>query len=279
VAAVARGVLVCALVSFGASEVARAEGECADTGQAVQLATNAFEYRDFGQVVEVLKPCLHPSVRVADPKQRITARRLLGISLHVLGDTAGAKEEFAQLLQDDPQHVLDKAAVPPKVVATFETVRAEMKETLDRILKERGQRVDPDEPKKTVLVAVPPRWTLFAPFGVPQLSMDETSLGVVLGGIQAATLGANIVAWRLAVDAQRGGSAYTQLTVLQYGMLAGFLATWVVSALLGNKSFDERQAAIEAKQGASTRSAKESLSFGVTPIDRGLGLTLGMGAF
>lgn len=89
---------------------------------AVSMAKNAFEYRDFKKVVGLLNPWVHPP-RIADNKQMADARRLLGISQHILGDTKQAQEEFAQLIIIAPETELDPFVVPPAVIQSFEQVK------------------------------------------------------------------------------------------------------------------------------------------------------------
>jgi hypothetical protein len=205
----------------------------AEADAAVALATNAFEYRDFKKVVEALTPWLHPP-RITNTKTRITARRLLGVSLHVLGEISGAKEEFSQLLLEDPLHKLDPFVVPPPVIETFETVRKEMKPTLDRVLKERGQNPDPEPPKKTVLVPAASRVVAFLPGGFPQFQLEETGLGFTFLAVQAIAFVANVLSYaRGRAIHDSGGDDRTWVGV-QYVSLGIFGAAWATSAILGN---------------------------------------------
>jgi hypothetical protein len=273
------GIISCALLLAHGGRSARAEesGD-AEARHAVEQAANAFEYRDFQRVVDVLTPWIHPALRIADAKQRIVARRLLGITLHVLGKVPEAKEEFSQLLQDDPLHRLDPAVVPPQVIETFETVRTDMKPTLERLLKERGQKPDPPDegPKKVVVVQVPPRFVLFAPLGFPQIALDEIGLGVALGAIQAVALVANIAPFLLPRQPE-GSTALTGLRVMQYAGLIGFFATYGVSIVLAQGSYEAMARAGDGKQAPTQRSSTAGAEVGILPLDRGLGLSFSTG--
>jgi hypothetical protein len=275
----ARGALLSALMVAAMSPPALSEeSDDTDAQRAVQLAENAFEYRDFQRVVDVLTPWLHPAMRMAETKQRIAARNLLGISLHVLGRVSEAKEEFSQLLQDDPLHRLDPFVVPPQVIETFESVRLDMKATLDRLLKERGQKVDtPDEgPKRAIIVQVPPRFVLFAPFGFPQFALDENGLGAVLGSMQAVALVANFAPYLLPRQPE-GSAALTGLRVMQYAGLIGFFATWGTSVFWAQSSYEAMARAGDSKGATPSRSPTAGTAVGIMPLDRGMGLSFSTG--
>jgi hypothetical protein len=225
--------LLVALALPWAAAVARAADAEIDADGAVANATNAFEYRDFKKVIDVLKPWLHPP-RIQNRDQRIAARRLLGVSLHVEGDVAGAREEFSQLLLEDPTHKLDPFVVPPPVIETFEAVRREMKPTLDRILRERGQRLEDPSLPRVVVVATANRFVALAPFGVPQFQLDEPGLGITFLSVQAAALAANVTGYFRAKAIHDAGGNDSAWLAVMYGGLVAFGVSWVASAILGN---------------------------------------------
>lgn len=190
---------LCAAIALSlfAARLEAAEDDKADEEEAdaVRLAENAFEYRDFKKVVEVLTTW--QPTRIVNRLRRITAHRIKGISLHLLKDVTGAREELGQLLLEDPKHKLDPFAVPPAVIETFEAVRQEMKPRLDRILADRGLRpIDPEPttgPPKLVLVETLHPAVALLPFGLPQFLSDDPALGAVFLAAQAITLTVNIV--------------------------------------------------------------------------------------
>ncbi len=209
---------------------------------AVSGAKNAFEYRDFERVVDLLDPWLHPR-RILDPVLAVQARRLLGVSLHVLGRTKEAKEEFSELLLLDPRHKLDPFLVPPAVIQTFENVRASMRPTLDAILRDRGERAEPETPTTgppTVrLVPIPPLAIALLPVGIPQFAADEPGWGLLWAVLQVGFLTLNLVAFDQA--SRNDGSAFGIWTGLQYGGLAGFLGAWTASGLQGYSQLKDQQ--------------------------------------
>lgn len=229
-----------------------------DAESAVQLATDAFEYRDFKKVVEVLTPWLHPP-HIEDRALRISARQLLGVSLHVLGQRSEAKEEFGQLLLEDPTHKLDPFVVPPPVVQAFEEVRRQMKPTLDRVLKERG--LQPEAPRPAlVLVPVPNAFVGLLPFGLPQFQLDEPRAGAAFLGLEVAGLAANVAGYLRGRAVQESGASPTVWIAAQYAGLGVFVASWAVSAALGTAAIAERTRAllIEPPRGTAITPAAAS---------------------
>lgn len=196
--------------------------------QAVALARAAFEYRDFEKVVELLDPWLHPP-RLVDPQLRVEGRRLLGVSLHLLGNVKGAREEFAQLLELEPDHALDAFVTPPAVIQSFEAVRAEMKPALD------ARRPPPpvlslDASTKMILHPA----VNFLPFGIPQFIQDQPAWGAVWAVLQAGFLALNLVGFFQAESFRKvQGDAYRDWLVLQYAGLAGLTGAWTASSLQG----------------------------------------------
>ena len=200
---------------------------------AVDRANNAFEYRDFERVVSLLYPWLHPR-RILEPSLAIEARRLLGVSLHVVDRVEDAREEFAELLLLDPRHRLDPFLVPPAVIQTFENVRRSMRPTLDEILRERG-----DEPraKPTVTgppivqrIEVPPLAVAFLPLGIPQFVAEEPGWGLLWAVLQVGSLALNLVAYNQAGREEGGFGLWTGL---QYTGLVGLVGSWSASAVQG----------------------------------------------
>lgn len=232
-----------------------ANGGEEEAEKAVVTARNAFEYRDFEAVLTALEPWVHPP-RIVSPKLMLEARRLMGVSLHVLGQIPPAKEEFAQLLLLDPRHQLDPVVIPPQVIGTFEEVRAEMKETLNRVLAERGEKPLEENtgPAKVELRVVPSAAIAFIPFGGPQFALDQPALGAALGLGQVAGLGLNLFGLITAYnEAQKpsyasgapGGfeqSAYDRGFWMSVAGLVLWASSYAVSGVLGYVEVNARQA-------------------------------------
>lgn len=200
-----------------------------DGPRAVALARAAFEYRDFERVVELLNPWFHPP-RLIDLNQRIEGRRLLGVSLHLLGDVKAAREEFAQLLELDPDHTLDAFITPPAVIQTFETVREQMKPALDAL----RSPPPPIPPAKTSVRTVLHPAVNFLPFGLPQFVQDQPTWGAIWAVLQAGFWALNLVGFFQAESFRRTpGDGYRDWLILQYAGLAGFAGAWTASGVQG----------------------------------------------
>lgn len=183
-----RGVALALLVALAPATALAADAPSdPEAVRRVASASNAFEYRDFKKVIELLHPFVHPP-RISDPALMKEARRLLGISYHIQGDLPAAREEFSQALLLDPTLKLDPFLVPPAVIETFESVRASMQATLDRLSAQR--RDTPEDPPQPA--GLPHPLIAFAPLGFPQFfALDEPGWGSLWLSVQLAGLAAN----------------------------------------------------------------------------------------
>lgn len=219
------GLVVLAQPAAPRAQTATSTSTARTAREALAMAEAAFEYRDFDQVVRALDPWVHPP-RIQDREAMITARRLLGVALHVRGDVRGAREEFAQLLLLDPDHRLDPFVIPPQIIVTFEDVK--------RLLP---TPPEPSPPPRAEL-RLPPRVLTFAPLGLPQGVLDEPALGVGLGALQAVGLALNVWAFQEAQGLPRGPER-DRWVATQFGGLALLGVAYGASVLLGNLRLDE----------------------------------------
>jgi hypothetical protein len=199
--------------------------------QALVLGENAFEYRDFEKTIATLNPWVHPP-RIADPQKMAKARRLLAISHHVLGDIESSREEFAHLLLLDPDVELDPFVVPPEVIATFREVRTAMRPVLDQI-KSRPLTNAESAEIRTEWKEVPPPWTVFLPFGLPQFAHGEPGWGALFASLQSIGLGTNIMGFVQADGTPENDPAYDRWVAVQYVGLGVLAASWIASILHG----------------------------------------------
>jgi hypothetical protein len=224
----------------GAAAQARAAPD--DPRAAVRYARNAFEYRDFDKVVEVLWPWLHPP-RIVDAGLAIRARELLGISLFILGREAEAREEFSSMLLLDPDHALDPFLVPPDVIQAFEDVKQAMEPTL-RALRDK-EPVAPPEPERTrvrrEIVEVPPPAVVLLPLGGPQFVLGEPAWGGFWLGAQVAGLGLNAAAFWQADALRSEDPDYDTWVALQYVGLGVTVAAYVGSLIQGAELLRDRR--------------------------------------
>jgi hypothetical protein len=208
-----------ALVLVLSSGTAFAQEPPGDGKTAVELAGAAFEFRDFQKVVDVLRPWVRP-MKILDDKLKIEARRMMGVSLHLLGRFDEAREEFGELLLLDPKHELDPFVVPPEVIGAFEAIRRELKPTLDKILLARGENPNPEPPLNLKVVTLPHPAMAILPFGVPQFLVNEPGWGAAFAIVQTLGLGTNIAGWIAGREVGRDGSSYDAWLAVQYTALA-----------------------------------------------------------
>ena len=205
-----------------------------DASSSVDVANNAFEYRDFKKVIEILDPWVHPP-RISETKLMAKARRLLGISYHLTGDVKQAAEEFAQLLLLEPDTKLDPFVVPPAVIETFDSVRKKMIPPTPSPQESGGR----EKPERVVQV-VPHPSVSFLPFGYAQLTVVENQQlwGWTWLAAQVIGLAVNIGSY-WAADSLReanGVPASKEMTFESYvlGMYAGaglFTAAYLASSI------------------------------------------------
>lgn len=212
-------------------------GQPADPESALQYAKNAFEYRDFEKVVEVLWPWLHPP-RIGEPDRTVKARELLGISLHLVGRETAAREEFSALLLQAPDHQLDPFVVPPDVIQSFEGVRERMEPTLRAIRDREPVQPQPratEPPQVRVdLVEVPHPAVVFLPLGLPQFVLDEPEWGILWLVLQAGGVGLNAAAFAVGDGLDAEAKGRTGWLAVQYGALGVAVLGYVASVVQGN---------------------------------------------
>lgn len=235
--AIAAALLVLALPSL---VQAQAPAEARTEEEALQLGRAAFEYRDFREVIRLLDPWVHPP-RIRAQARLAEAQEILGISLHVTGETERAKREFEQVLLFDPDRKLDPFLVPPAVVKSFEEVRSAMRETLDRIRNERKPALDPELPEPAPGYIHPA--LAYVPFGAAHFfAIDAPEWGAVWLGLQLAGLGANIAGFWL-IEGLRDEDGHLRqedvgtrdgYEAVRVAGLALFGAAWVGSAIHGH---------------------------------------------
>lgn len=239
-----------AIVIVVATAIGAPENAPKDARAAVKRAEDAFSFRDFASVVQTLDPWLHPP-RILDEALLVEARKLMGVSLAGLDREREAREEFGQLLLLDPDHQLDAFVVPPNIIAIFEAVREEMKDTLAELSGK--EKPPPNEATITPelrleLVEVPPRWMMFLPGGLPQFALSQSGWGAMWLSVQITAVILNVVAYRAGTGLDSSGNQARGLLALQYIGLGALAGTWAGSAIHGLAQLDELRAALEIRR-------------------------------
>ncbi len=202
-----RALLLCvcaAALLFGASASAQVVSE-----REVEITKALF---DSGQYAEALKRA-NSAMSLANftEPQRIEMQKIAALSAFNLGQSAEANKHFSQLLQLNPDYVLDPFAVPPTAIKQFEQVRKEMADSLNLIRQQIALRAEQDKrleaarlqaeeqrrrveglARETVIRTVEKRSMLlnFVPFGAGQFQQGRNGWGIGLAvseGILALT--------------------------------------------------------------------------------------------
>lgn len=156
---------------------------------AVREAIHHYEYGDYAAASRGLSEAL--ALGLEDPGEKTRARKYLASAWHLQGELQRARKAIELLLVDDPAASVDAALFPPKFVAFFESVRAELPSRpappadaqasiSDKPLAQ-PDPLPPPPPPPLVLKPPPPEppslALAFVPFGVGQLANGSPRKG------------------------------------------------------------------------------------------------------
>ena len=150
--------------------------------------------------------------------QRIELLKLAGLAALNTADPAGAEQFFYQLLQLNPDYVLDPFAVPPPAIRAFEEVRKKNGDALNLVRQnialreERAKRDAEERERKRVeeeerrrrldalsrtqkVVTEKPFAVNFLPFGAGQFQQGRLGWGVAFATTEGALAATSIVAF------------------------------------------------------------------------------------
>jgi tetratricopeptide (TPR) repeat protein len=152
--------------------------------------------------------------------QRMELLKLGGLSAFNLGDTNAAKSQFLQLLQLNPDYVLDPFAVPPPAIRLFDQVKKDNASQLDlvrqqialraeqekraqadreRLLKEeeeRRRRMENLSQSVTVRTVKSQYMVVnFIPFGAGQFQQGRTAWGVAFAVSEGVLAAVSIISY------------------------------------------------------------------------------------
>ena len=237
--------LICLLALLLASSTAQADS----VSERFSKAKLQFDYKNFGNAIDLLKKLLYPEVKLSDEANIVKAREMLGLAYFYTGAEAEAREEFTALLYLQPTYRLDAFLVPPPAVQFFDEIwkDPEMKARLEQIEKERQAIEDKKKPPTLVRRIYLERTTTenwrflaFMPFGIGQIQNGDTTLGIIMASTQGLALLSNIVTGSLRYALEEDGGGYTDpsiaqgLMVTQYVSLGVFGALWIYSMIDAN---------------------------------------------
>ncbi len=156
-----------------------------------------FEYGDCAGTIDQLAPLVVPGT-LGDERQQLDVHRMLGICLALANKPIEAARELSSLLAIDPEYTLDPFLTPPVAVEIFEKQKASMRVQLEEIRRAReAEKKDNLDGgvlvERVTTVRETPLAAAFLPFGLAQAANEDLVMAIVLGSVQAATLGAAVV--------------------------------------------------------------------------------------
>ncbi len=153
-------------------------------------------------------------------EQRIELHRIAGLSAFNSADSEGAQSHFLQLLQLNPDYVLDPFAAPPPAIKLFESVRKQHADSLNLVrqqlalrsqqlkrdaeererlrIEQDAQRRKLEELTRTTTVRVVEKRSLlmnFVPFGVGQFQQGRVDWAVTFAVLEAVTAITSIISY------------------------------------------------------------------------------------
>ena len=197
-----------------------------DAASSLERVRASYEYGDIDDVVEWSRPVAEGRLE-ATATQRALALRYLGIGLYLTGRAPGAEAAFFELLRLRPDTVLDPRTTRPDVVTFFERVRTghaqEIKESVHK--------------HKTFI------WNFIPPVG--QFQNGHTARGLLIGGIEVASLATSITSYALLTSWEqphhefKGHPDASTMKVVNFVSIGVLAATYFYGVLDGIGHYNE----------------------------------------
>lgn len=195
----------------------------------------------------------------------IESRKYLAASYLFMGRTADADRELRQLLEVEPDYVLDPLEFPAEVQRAFARVKAELderrakdavrraeEEAASRHARERAQLADRERLERLLdlarterTVESRSRWIAMIPFGVGQYQNGHDGLGLLLAVTEGVLLAGSITAYAFHEnlrgqepaedrfdDARLAEAASRYINQISFGLFAVVAITGIVDAQL-----------------------------------------------
>jgi hypothetical protein len=195
----------------------------------------------------------------------IESRKYLAASYLFMGRTADADRELRQLLEVEPDYVLDPLEFPAEVQRAFARVKAELdqkraqdavrraeEEAASRHARERATAAERERLERLIELArtertveTRSRWLAMIPFGVGQYQNGHEGLGLLLAVTESVLLAGSITAYAFHAnlrgqqpaegrfdDARLAEAASRYINQISFGLFAVVAITGVVDAQL-----------------------------------------------
>ncbi|HEX9052597.1 MAG TPA: tetratricopeptide repeat protein [Anaeromyxobacter sp.] len=104
----------------------------------LKRAKDRFEFGAYAESAAALRQLLAKQPSLSDA-EAVDAYRMLGIAEYQLGDKAGARAAFVNLLSFEPDFALDAFLVPPAIVEFFDAVKKEHEPALAPLRQRRRE--------------------------------------------------------------------------------------------------------------------------------------------
>ena len=182
-----------------------------DAASSLERVRASYEYGDIDDVVDWSRPVAEGRLQ-ATPAQRALALRYLGIGLYLTGRAPGAEAAFFELLRLRPDTVLDPRTTRPDVVTFFERVRSG-----------HAQEIKDSAHKHKAFI-----WNFIPPVG--QLQNGHTARGLIIGGVEVASLAAAITSYALLSSWEQPHHEFTGHPDAQTVKVVNFVSIGVLAA-------------------------------------------------
>ncbi len=226
-----------------------------------------FEYKNFGNAINMLYDLLYPGVQLSREEDIVKAREMLGLAYFYTGEKDKARTEFTEVLYLRPMHRLDAFLIPPPAVQFYDAIWKDpsMKDKLEQIERERKAAAEAARKEKEPPTVVRRiylersteehwRFLSFLPFGIGQFQNGHTGKGIALAVSCGVLLATNIVTgslvnWALPSDNQTLNAdkheygdpnlAYG-LQITQATSLGLFAAVWIYGIIDANVYYEQQ---------------------------------------
>jgi hypothetical protein len=224
--------------------------------KALRAATRAYDSGDYATVIKLLRPLLHPTIRLSNQSQVISAFGLLGIAYIFEKNRAEAEKQFMAILALQPDFRFDPQVDPAVAVELLEELKRRNADKLrairerERLETERRRRSEEERRRReeearrlaqrpSVLfertVQKNPYWVNFVPLGAGQFQNGHRKKGYALMitqlGLGATSLATGISAWTLYSNSTRTANGL-RVSQDEYNRLRGLSIAQVVTGAL-----------------------------------------------
>jgi hypothetical protein len=255
----------------------------ATPSQSLARARAEFDRGNWKRVIAALEPELYPRALIRDEEELKEAYYLLGAAFFYDKKPDRTRQAFTALLYLDPERSLDPATESPEVYAFFETVKGELRSSLDEIRKQKQKQRDDEvrqKPSREILIERtihPPGSPLsnFVPFGYAQFRNGDRGLGTfflvsqgVTGGVSLGLFTYQALAYGIPAkyDASTDASTLRTLQYVQVATGAAFLVVYGWSVIDG---FMNQKPRIEEKRSERPIPASSASTFQLVPMVTG----------